>query len=151
MFSLCSKRKRYKSDIPRNEDQMLKQIETDAAPKPFSNYAQAIEIAPGARHLFVAGQVGADISGKIPESAEEQHRLAWANVLGILKAAGMDHRNIVDARVFITDRSQIGLYRQIRDEVLKGHRAAATLLVVAGLADPRLVVEVTVVAAAPGK
>jgi 2-iminobutanoate/2-iminopropanoate deaminase len=130
---------------------MLKQIETDAAPKPFSNYAQAIEVAPGARHLFVAGQVGADTSGKIPESAEEQHRLAWANVLGILKAAGMDHRNIVDARVFITDRSQIGLYRQIRDEVLKGHRAAATLLIVAGLADPRLVVEVTVMAAAPGK
>ena len=130
---------------------MLKQIETDAAPKPFSNYAQAVEIAPGSRHLFVAGQVGADPSGKIPESAEEQHRLAWANVLVILKAAGMDHRNIVDARVFITDRSQIGLYRQIRDEVLKGHRAAATLLVVAGLADPRLVVEVTVVAAAPGK
>jgi len=131
---------------------MLKQIETDLAPKPFSNYAQAIEIAPGARHLFIAGQVGADpSSGKIPESPEEQHRLAWANVLGILKAAGMDHRNIVDARVFITDRTQIGLYRQVRDEVLKGHKAAATLLVVAGLADPRLVMEVTVIAAAPGR
>jgi 2-iminobutanoate/2-iminopropanoate deaminase len=130
---------------------MLKQIETDLAPKPFSNYAQAIEIAPGARYVFVAGQVGADpSSGKIPENPEEQHRLAWANVLGILKATGMDHRNIADARVFITDRSQIGLYRQIRDEVLKGHRAAATLLVVAGLADPRLVMEVTVIAAAPG-
>ena len=36
---------------------MLREIETDAAPKPFSNYAQAIEVAPGARHLFVAGQV----------------------------------------------------------------------------------------------
>lgn len=130
---------------------MLKQIETDAAPKPFSNYSQAIEVAPGARYLYVAGQVGADPSGKIAEGAEEQHRLAWANVLGILKAAGMDHRNIVDAHVFITDRAQIGLYRQIRDEVLKGHRAAATLLVVAGLADPRLVVEVTVTAAAPVK
>lgn len=130
---------------------MLKQIETDAAPKPFSNYAQAVEVGSGARHLFIAGQVGADPSGKIPESAEEQHRLAWANVLGILKAAGMGHRNIVDARVFITDRSQVPLYRQIRDEVLKGHRAAATLLVVAGLADPRLVMEVAVIAAAPGK
>ena len=131
---------------------MLKQIETDLAPKPFSNYAQAVEIAPGARHLFIAGQVGADpSSGKIPENPEEQHRLAWANVLGILKAAGMDHRNIVDARVFITDRSQIGLYRQVRDEVLKGHKAAATLLVVAGLADPRLAMEVTVIAAAPGR
>jgi 2-iminobutanoate/2-iminopropanoate deaminase len=128
---------------------MLKEIATDAAPKPFSNYAQAIEITPGARQLFIAGQVGADpSSGKIPGSAEEQHRLAWANVLGILKAAGMDHRNIVDARVFITDKSQIGLYRQIRDEVLKGHKAAATLLVVTGLADPRLVMEVTVIAAA---
>ena len=128
---------------------MLKQIETDLAPKPFSNYAQAVEVAPGARHLFLAGQVGADTSGNIPENPEQQHRLAWANVLTILKAAGMDHRNIVDARVFITDRSQIGLYRQIRDEVLKGHRAAATLLVVAALADPRLVIEVTVIAAAP--
>jgi 2-iminobutanoate/2-iminopropanoate deaminase len=130
---------------------MLKEIATDAAPKPFSNYAQAIEIAPGARTLFVAGQVGVDRSGRVPDSPEEQHRLAWANVLGILKAAGMDHRNIVDARVFITDRTQVGLYRQVRDEVLKGHKAAATLLVVAGLADPRLVVEVTVVAAAPGQ
>jgi len=127
---------------------MLKEIATDAAPKPFSNYAQAIETPPGARMLFVAGQVGADPSGKIPENPEQQHRLAWANVLGILKAAGMDHRNIVDARVFITDRSHVGLYRQVRDEVLKGHKAAATLLVVAGLADPRLVMEVTVVGAA---
>jgi enamine deaminase RidA (YjgF/YER057c/UK114 family) len=65
---------------------MLKQIETDAAPKPFSNYSQAIEVAPGARYLLVAGQVGADRSGKIAEGAEEQHRLAWANVLGILRA-----------------------------------------------------------------
>jgi enamine deaminase RidA (YjgF/YER057c/UK114 family) len=130
---------------------MLKQIETDAAPKPFSNYAQAIEVAPNSRYLFIAGQVGAEPSGRIPESPEEQHRLAWANVLGILKAAGMDHRSIVDARVFITDRSQVALYRQVRDEVLKGHKAAATLLVVAGLADPRLVMEVTVIAAAPSR
>lgn len=131
---------------------MLKEIATDAAPKPFSNYAQAIEVAPGTRHLFIAGQVGADpATGKIPESAEEQHRLAWGNVLGILKAAGMDHRNIVDARVFVTDRGQVPLYRQVRDEVLKGHKAAATLLVVAGLADPRLVMEVTVIAAASEK
>jgi enamine deaminase RidA (YjgF/YER057c/UK114 family) len=128
---------------------MLKEIRTDAAPKPFSNYAQAIETPPGARMLFIAGQVGADpSSGKIPDSPEEQHRLAWANVIGILKAAGMDHRNIIDARVFITDRSHIALYRQVRDEVLKGHKAAATLLVVTGLADPRLVMEVTAIAAA---
>jgi 2-iminobutanoate/2-iminopropanoate deaminase len=128
---------------------MLNRIETDEAPKPFSKYAQAVEVGPNSGLLFIAGQVGADTAGKIADTAEAQHRHAWQNVLAILKAAGMDHSNIVDAHVYITDRNHIGIYRQVRDEMLKGHRAAATLLVVAGLADPKLVMEVSVVAAAP--
>ena len=128
---------------------MLKPIETALAPKPFSNYSQAIAVDSGARYLFVAGQVGATVSGEIPADPARQHQLAWDNVLAVLAASGMDHRNIVDAHVYITDRSHIGLYRETRDRMLRGHRPAATLLVVAGLADPRLVMEVSVVAAAP--
>jgi len=128
---------------------MLRRIETEDTPKPFSNYAQAIAVDGGSRLLFVAGQIGADKGGKIADTPEEQHRLAWENALAIVRAAGMDHTNIVDAHVYITDRNQIGLHRQIRDEMLQGHRAAATLLVVAGLADPKLQVEVSVIAAAP--
>jgi enamine deaminase RidA (YjgF/YER057c/UK114 family) len=128
---------------------MLKMIATDKAPKPFSNYSQAIEVPSGSRYVFVAGQVGARTDGTIAEDAEEQHRLAWASVLAILEKAGMDHRNIVDGHVYITDRTHIPLYRKVRDEVLKGHKPAATLLVVAGLADPKLVMEVSVTAAAP--
>lgn len=128
---------------------MLKPIETDKAPKPFSNYSQAVAIDPGARYLFVAGQVGATAAGEIPADPARQHQLAWENVLAILGAAGMDHRNIVDAHVYITDRGHIGLYRETRDRMLKGHRPAATLLVVSGLADAKLVMEVSVVAAAP--
>ena len=125
-------------------------IETPKAPKPFSNYAQAVAVEPGARYLFVSGQVGVSLSGDIPGDAAQQHQLAWDNVLAILEAAGMDHRNIVDAHVYITDRSHVGLYRETRDRMLKGHKPAATLLVVAGLADARFVVEVGVVAAAAG-
>lgn len=128
---------------------MITPIETAQAPKPFSSYSQAVAIDPGARYLFVAGQVGATLSGEIPAEPAQQHQLAWENVLAILGAAGMDHRNIVDAHVYITDRSHIGLYRQTRDRMLKGHKPAATLLVVSGLADPALVMEVSVVAAAP--
>jgi enamine deaminase RidA (YjgF/YER057c/UK114 family) len=128
---------------------MLKMIATDEAPKPFSNYSQAIEVAPGSRHVFVAGQVGARPDGSIADDPEEQHRLAWTNVLAILKATGMDHRNIVDGHVYITDRAHIELYRKVRDEILQGHKPAATLLVVAGLANSRLAVEVSVIAAAP--
>ena len=127
---------------------MLKQIATPAAPKPFSNYSQGIAVDPGARYVFVAGQVGATAAGDIADDAARQHELAWENVLAILAAAGMDHRNIVDAHVYITDRSHIGLYRETRDRMLKSHKPAATLLIVSGLADPRLVVEVSVIAAA---
>ncbi|MGH6855108.1 MAG: RidA family protein, partial [Aestuariivirga sp.] len=87
--------------------------------------------------------------GDIPDDPARQHELAWQNVLAILAAADMDQRNIVDAHAYITDRAHIGLYREIRDRMLKGHRPAATLVVVSGLADPRLVMEVSVVAAGP--
>ena len=128
---------------------MLKAIDTPNAPRPFSNYAQGIEVAPGSRIIHVSGQVGATIGGEIPEDAARQHQLAWENALAVLAAAGMDHRNIVDAHVYITDRAYIGLYRETRDRMLKGHKPAATLLIVSGLADPRLLVEVDIVAAAP--
>ncbi len=128
---------------------MLKAIDTPNAPRPFSNYAQGIEVAPGSRIIHVSGQVGATIGGEIPEDAARQHQLAWENALAVLAAAGMDHRNIVDAHVYITDRAYISLYRETRDRMLKGHKPAATLLIVSGLADPRLLVEVDVVAAAP--
>ena len=128
---------------------MLKPIRTETAPKPFSNYEQGIEIAPGARIVHVSGQVGAEVNGTIPADATRQHELAWDNALAILAAAGMDHTNVVDAHVYITDRSHLGISREVRDRKLKGHLPASTLLVVAGLADPRLVVEVHLVAAAP--
>ncbi len=49
-----------------------------------------------------------------------QHELCWENALAILAAAGMDHSHIVDAHVFITDRSHIGLYRETRDRYAEG-------------------------------
>ncbi len=125
----------------------MKTIETPKAPKPFSNYAQGIEVPPGARIVHVSGQVGATVLGDIPEDPATQHQLAWDNAMAILAAAGMDHRHVVDAHVYITDRRHIGLYRETRDRMLKGHKPAATLLIVSGLADPRLVVEVDLVAA----
>ena len=128
---------------------MLKAIDTPNAPRPFSNYAQGIEVGPGSRIVHVSGQVGATVGGDIPDDPARQHELAWENALAVLAASGMDHRNVVDAHVYITDRAHIALYRETRDRMLKGHRPAATLLIVSGLADSRLVVEVDLVAAAP--
>ncbi len=126
---------------------MIKHIETSEAPKPFSNYSQAVEISGGARILHIAGQVGVDVDGNIPAEERLQHELAWRNVLAILKSQDMTARHLVDCHVFITNPQSVGLYREIRDRMLEGARPAATLVVVAGLADPRFKVEVAAVAA----
>lgn len=130
---------------------MVKPIETDNAPTPLSAYAQGIEVPAGHRVVHVSGQVGVSLDGDIPVDPARQHELAWQNAMAVLAAAGMDHSHVVDAHVYITERAHIGLYRATRDKFMKGHRPAATLLVVAGLADERLVVEVDLVAAAPSR
>jgi enamine deaminase RidA (YjgF/YER057c/UK114 family) len=107
-----------------------------------------MEIPPGHRVVHVSGQIGVTLTGDIPSDPTRQHELAWENALAVLAAAGMDHRHVVDAHVYITDPAHIGLYRETRDRFMNGHKPAATLLIVAGLADPRLVVEVDLVAAA---
>ena len=89
---------------------MIRQVKTDKAAQPFSNYAQAMAVDPAQKLVFVSGQVGADPAGIIAVLPEHQHENAWKNVLAVLAAEGMDHRNIVDAHVYITDPAHIGLY-----------------------------------------
>jgi 2-iminobutanoate/2-iminopropanoate deaminase len=131
------------------ESKMPRHIETSDAPKPFSNYSQAVEVSAGGRLVHLAGQVGVTLDGQIPEDEYLQHELAWRHVLAILKSQGMSARNLIDCHVFITNPQSVGLYREVRDRMLEGAKPAATLLIVAGLADPRLKVEVAAVAASP--
>lgn len=127
---------------------MIRYIATADAPKPFSRYSQAAEVAQGARLVFVSGQVGARLDGSLPDSEEDQHEQAWRNVLGILKSEGLGPRDIADVTAYVTSPAGIPVYRQVRDRMLEGAAPASTLIVVAGLADPRWTVELQVVAAA---
>ena len=60
----------------------------------------------------------------------------------------MGYRDIVKVNVFLTDSRFIAPYRTIRDRFFtKEPFPASTLLIVAGLADPGMLVEIEVVAA----
>ena len=125
----------------------IRRISTPTAPKPFSNYSQAVAIEGPARVLHVSGQLGCKLDGSVPETEAEQHELAWKNLLAVLAAEGMDETHLVDCHVYITDPKSVALYRETRDRVLKGAKPAATLLIVAGLASPAWKIEVSAVAA----
>ena len=62
---------------------MNKQIATNTAPKPFSNYSQAVEVPGGSRMLSVSGQVGVDTSGQLAATEKAQHEQTWQNITAI--------------------------------------------------------------------
>ncbi|SLN59290.1 RidA family protein [Roseisalinus antarcticus] len=124
----------------------IQEIKTEAAPKPNSNYAQAMHVSAGARTLHISGQLGISPEGMLAEGMEAQLEQAWANVLAILKAADMAPTDIVDMRVYLSDRAAVPIARDVRDRVLDGHVAASTLIV-CGLANADWLAEIAVTAA----
>ena len=107
-----------------------------------TGYTHAIEVRTPERWLVISGQVGLAPDGTIPETGGGQITQALANLRAVLEANDMTVTNIVKTTVFLTDRSLLGAYRAARAALLGEHAPASTLLFVAGLADPRFVVEI---------
>ena len=124
-------------------------ISTDEAPAPFSRYSQAMRVSAGKDLVFVSGQVGVDTKGKLAKGEKGQHRQCWKNVLAILADQGLSAKDIIEMTVYITSPDGVPVYREVRDDMLDGHEAASTLLIISGLADPDWLVEISVVAEAP--
>jgi len=111
-------------------------------------YSLGAEVPAGATLYYVSGQVGVDSKGKLGATFEKQAENVWKNIAQVLKAGGMTYEDIVKVTVFLTDSRFVGPYRTVRDRFVKdAPYPASTLLIVAGLADPAMMVEVEVVAA----
>jgi enamine deaminase RidA (YjgF/YER057c/UK114 family) len=109
---------------------------------PGARYSHAALIENPARRLVISGQIGVAPDGTILPGGADQIRQAVANLGAVLAAHGMGPRNVVKLGVFLTDRALIPAWRAEREKLLGDHAPASTLLVVAGLADPRFVFEV---------
>ena len=112
------------------------------------NYSLGAEVPQGARLFYVSGQVGVDAKGKLQVGIDRQVEQVWKNIASVLKSNGMGLGDIVKVNIFLTDSRFVGPYRAARDKFFpKPPYPASTLLIVAGLADPGMLVEVEVVAA----
>lgn len=109
---------------------------------PASRYSHAALVVGPGRRLVLSGQVGIAPDGTIPKTGEGQIEQALANLRTLLAAHGMGPDQIVKLTVFLTETSLIGPWRAARDAAMEGAAPTSTLLIVAGLADPRFVVEV---------
>jgi enamine deaminase RidA (YjgF/YER057c/UK114 family) len=126
---------------------MLQFMNPPTAPAPFSRYSQVVSAPEGYRWLHLAGQVGCDLDHKLGQSFEAQAALAWKNLVALLEAGGMTVNDLVKVNIFLTRQSDVAASRVARDAALKGAAPASTLLIVAGLAHPDMLIEVEGIAA----
>lgn len=114
---------------------------------PFSCYSHGASAPADARWLYISGQVGVTVDGNVPTSAQKQIELAWDNLFAVLASAGMSVTDLVKVDGFITSPDLVPLFREEREKRFAGHAAATTMVIVAGLAEPNLFVEIQAVAA----
>jgi enamine deaminase RidA (YjgF/YER057c/UK114 family) len=105
-------------------------------------YSHAALVSGATKRLVISGQVGTAPDGSILDGAEAQIGQALANLGAILSAHGMAPSDVVKVTVFITERSLLDSLRTQRATFFGEHIPASTLLIVAGLADPRFLVEI---------
>ena len=125
----------------------MKPINAPDAPQPVGGYAQSMEVTGASRLLFISGQIPADREGQVPYDFEAQARLCWKNVIAQLNAADMTLDNLVQVRIFLSDRKYTADYRKVRIDVLEGRQVGLTTIIT-GIFDEKWLLEIEAVAAA---
>ena len=106
-----------------------------------AGYSRAIAVGDA---CFVSGttDAGADGASLHPGDAAGQARAAFAIVGGALGEAGFTLDEVVRTRMYLVDPADIEAVTAVHGELFAHVRPAATLVVVAGLMTPSLLVEV---------
>jgi enamine deaminase RidA (YjgF/YER057c/UK114 family) len=118
-----------------------------------AGYSHAV-VASG-RLAYVSGQVSVDASGTVVGEGDlaAQTRQAMANLARVLAELGAGWADVLRLNWYVVDAEQLPGLRAVRREVLGPPEDAAlpasTLVQVAALADPRMLVEVEAVVALP--
>jgi enamine deaminase RidA (YjgF/YER057c/UK114 family) len=104
-------------------------------------YSRAIAVGDS---CWVAGttDAGPDGTSQHPGDAAAQARAAFAIVMRALDDAGFGVEDVVRTRMYIVRSDDASSVAAVNGEVFGEVRPASTLVVVAGLIDPSLLVEV---------
>ncbi|AWS42318.1 RidA family protein [Streptosporangium sp. 'caverna'] len=117
-----------------------------------NGYSHVAAIAPGSRLVWTSGQVPITTEGT-PAAAgdwEAQTRLVMRNVEAALKAGGATWNDVFKLTIFVVDTSALSVVRAVRDEFINLERPPTSSLVqVAGLFRPDILIEIEAVAAVP--
>lgn len=106
-------------------------------------YSRAVRAGP---FVFVAGCTGVEGGEVVEGGAYEQMRQACRNVVAALEQAGAAAGGVVQTRMYVTDIAQWEDVGRAHAEAFGAAPPVSAMVQVAGLIDPRMVVEVEAVA-----
>ena len=121
-----------------NEHSNPKQVHT-----PLGAYSHTVKVPPNATWLILSGQVGVSASGKLQTGMRRQAEQVFRNIIACLRANRMGKEDLVKLVVYLTDPRLIEEYRAARAKLLGNDvLPASTLLIIDGLANPDMLIEV---------
>lgn len=102
--------------------------------------------------VFTSGQIAVRADGTIPDGFEAQARLVFEHLGHALSAAGAGWADVIKLTVYLTDLAELETFRRVRDEFVDTDVPPASSLVqVAGLVRPELLIEVEAIASLAGE
>ena len=123
-------------------------INATDSPPAIGGYAQAVELSGPVRTLYISGQIPETASGHVPDAFDDQARLVWQQLIAQLHAAQMTTAHLVKVTTFLASREHADINGAVRREVLGSHAPALTVII-CDIYDPRWLLEIEAIAAAP--
>jgi reactive intermediate/imine deaminase len=118
-----------------------------------TGYTHVVEVTGPVKTIYIAGQVAYDKDGKVVGAADmrAQAEQVFKNLETALGAAGATFSDVVKMNTYVTDASQVAAIREVRARYFGATTPASTMVAVAALVRPELMIEIEVVAVVPSK
>jgi 2-iminobutanoate/2-iminopropanoate deaminase len=127
------------------------QVPTKDLSAPVGHFSQAIAVTGAGRLVFLSGMTARRPDGSVLGAGdiEAQTRQACENVRSAVEVAGGTMEHIVRVDVFVRNIEHFEIIHRIRREYFPPPPPASTLVEVAKLVDPEMLIEITAIAVLP--
>ena len=117
--------------------------------KPFTNYAHVVTVEGAKKLVFCAGQVAADVDGKVlpPDDFAAQAKMVMKNLKSALAAGGAKLSDVTKVTIYICNPHDVPKARGILFDYFGKHPPGSTLCILRGLANPNFLLEIEAIAA----
>ncbi|HEX6777661.1 MAG TPA: RidA family protein [Ktedonobacterales bacterium] len=125
---------------------------TPSALAPTPGYSQVVKVT-GGQTIYIAGQVALDASRNLVGRGDfrVQAQQVFENIKTALATVGTDFNHVVKLNMYVLDRSNLPILREVRDLYVNTQAPpASTLVEVRSLAQEEFLLEIEAIASLPG-